>query len=609
MGHSANPSSSHRPRKKRGLLSTAAPHSNVDLITSADSSLPSPAFPIVSFLWPARAGVSQWVVLPLILMVVGLFRWSVSLWGYSGQNTPPMYGDFEAQRHWMEITNHLPVSLWYFYDLQWWGLDYPPLTAYHSWLLGKFGSVIDPSWFALDDSRGIEGPLLKVYMRATVVVSEYLVYIPAVVIFLRRLSRMQGTHVWPSSIALVAILMQPATILVDHGHFQYNTVMLGLVVAALECTFAGRMLWASLFFVSALCFKQMALYFAPAIFAFMLGACFSPRVRLGRLMCISLITILAFGLMFAPFIITPLYNKYRGIELSLPSPPLLQSLPVKLNESSWMFPPVLQLAQAIHRIFPFSRGLFEDKVANVWCTIHTFYKLHRFPSTLLQRASFGATVLSIVTPCTLIGLYPRPTLLLPALASTAWGFFLFSFQVHEKSVLLPLLPMTLLLGNDRGLRKETRAWVGLANMLGVWTLFPLLRRDDLRVPYFVLTLLWAYLLGLPPASLDLYRNESARSSEATQENVAGNLHVLTKLLHLIYYVSMIFWHILEGFVATPAGKPDLWVVLNVLIGASGFGILYLWCTWKLIQLARLIRSSPASKASKGHPVTEEIKRK
>lgn len=48
-----------------------------------------------------------------------------------------MYGDFEAQRHWMELTIHLPTSMWYLYDLQYWGLDYPPLTAYHSWLLGK----------------------------------------------------------------------------------------------------------------------------------------------------------------------------------------------------------------------------------------------------------------------------------------------------------------------------------------------------------------------------------------------------------------------------------------------------------------------------------------
>lgn len=48
-----------------------------------------------------------------------------------------MHGDFEAQRHWMELTIHLPISQWYFYDLDWWGLDYPPLTAYHSWFLGK----------------------------------------------------------------------------------------------------------------------------------------------------------------------------------------------------------------------------------------------------------------------------------------------------------------------------------------------------------------------------------------------------------------------------------------------------------------------------------------
>lgn len=53
-----------------------------------------------------------------------------------GFRTPPLFGDYEAQRHWMEITVHLPISKWYHYDLQWWGLDYPPLTAYHSWLCG-----------------------------------------------------------------------------------------------------------------------------------------------------------------------------------------------------------------------------------------------------------------------------------------------------------------------------------------------------------------------------------------------------------------------------------------------------------------------------------------
>ena len=56
---------------------------------------------------------------------------------YVGQGIAPMYGDFEAQRHWMEITQHLPMKDWYFYDLNYWGLDYPPLTAFHSWLCGQ----------------------------------------------------------------------------------------------------------------------------------------------------------------------------------------------------------------------------------------------------------------------------------------------------------------------------------------------------------------------------------------------------------------------------------------------------------------------------------------
>lgn len=128
-------------------------------------------------------------------------------------------------------------------------------------------------------------------MRGTVIASEYLVYIPAVVNFLRRYTRMQGVPAWSASIALVAILLQPATILIDHGHFQYNTVMLGLVVASLDAILAGRMLWACLFFVGALGFKQMALYYAPVMFAFLLGVCIFPRVRILRLLNIAIITI------------------------------------------------------------------------------------------------------------------------------------------------------------------------------------------------------------------------------------------------------------------------------------------------------------------------------
>ena len=159
------------------------------------------------------------------------------------------------------------------------------------------GSAINPKWFALDESRALDDPSLKIYMRATVFVSEYLICVPAIVIFLRRYSRLEGVNIWESSIALVAILMQPGTILIDHGHFQYNTVMLGFAVATLSSMIAGRPLWGCVFFVGALGFKQMALFYAPAVFAYLLGICLFPRINIVRFLAIALTTVAAFAVL------------------------------------------------------------------------------------------------------------------------------------------------------------------------------------------------------------------------------------------------------------------------------------------------------------------------
>ena len=79
----------------------------------------------------------------LVPAVVGLalaLRGVVGLYGYSGEAQPPRFGDYEAQRHWMEITLNLPASEWYVESadnaLEYWGLDYPPLSAYFSLALG-----------------------------------------------------------------------------------------------------------------------------------------------------------------------------------------------------------------------------------------------------------------------------------------------------------------------------------------------------------------------------------------------------------------------------------------------------------------------------------------
>jgi alpha-1,3-glucosyltransferase len=93
-------------------------------------------------------------------------------------NTPPTFGDYEAQRHWMEITTNLPANEWYkngpANNLSYWGLDYPPLSGYQSWLCGKFIEYFEPKAVALKTSQGYETDSSKLLMRTTVVISDLL---------------------------------------------------------------------------------------------------------------------------------------------------------------------------------------------------------------------------------------------------------------------------------------------------------------------------------------------------------------------------------------------------------------------------------------------------
>jgi uncharacterized membrane protein len=56
-------------------------------------------------------------------------------------------------------------------------------------------------------------------------------------------------------------------------NFQYNNVCLGLFYWAVALVLSGRHVAAAVVFTLTLGFKQMALYFAPAFFAVMLGQC------------------------------------------------------------------------------------------------------------------------------------------------------------------------------------------------------------------------------------------------------------------------------------------------------------------------------------------------
>ena len=78
------PLSQSKARKKKNGDSPPVKSSNELARSDKKVGAQSPSFPLAAFFWPARGNTSQWVLLPLILMSVGLFRWCAGLWGYSG---------------------------------------------------------------------------------------------------------------------------------------------------------------------------------------------------------------------------------------------------------------------------------------------------------------------------------------------------------------------------------------------------------------------------------------------------------------------------------------------------------------------------------------------
>lgn len=266
----------------------------------------------------------------LVWLLLLLLRYLVGLHSYSGAGTPPMFGDYEAQRHWMELTVNLPVSDWYFNttenDLLYWGLDYPPLTAYVSYLFGRVAQHVEPEMVQLEASRGYETATSKVFMRSSVLLCDVLLFAPAVFFMARALYPQQQQ--WTRRTAfLVLVLAQPSLLLIDHGHFQvqctgltllavmalanealcvqYNNVCLGFSALGAALILGGHEFLGSVSFSLALNFKQMALYYAPAFGVYLLARCIHRRNALLHLLKLGVAVVAVFAVMWLPFCVFP----------------------------------------------------------------------------------------------------------------------------------------------------------------------------------------------------------------------------------------------------------------------------------------------------------------
>ena len=78
---------------------------------------------------------------------------------------------------------------------------------------------------------------------------------------------------------LLTHLFYPLLILIDHGHFQFNSVSLGLALLAfIMATEQRSILLSAVFFTLSLNYKQMELYHAVPIFVYLLSSsCFEGK--------------------------------------------------------------------------------------------------------------------------------------------------------------------------------------------------------------------------------------------------------------------------------------------------------------------------------------------
>eukprot|EP00889_Picochlorum_renovo_P008635 jgi/Picre1/35665/NNA_003126.t1 len=381
---------------------------------------------------------------------------------YSGKGNPPMYGDYEAQRHWMEVTLNLKVKDWYMNttenDLGYWGIDYPPLSAYQSWLSGKFVSLFDQRSVVLLDSRGYENASSKLGMRLSVIAADLLVYIPACLAL-------------SSTIPLLSERIS-------------------------------------------------------SVFVHLLGICLKEKKILGKatmLARLGAVVVISFIICWMPFI--------GSMEM---------------------------LQQVIKRIFPLQRGLFEDYVANFWCVSSLIFKWKKYitGAHLAKMCAIATMVASLPSLIMEVTKPSRETFIL-CLMNTSLSFFLFSYQVHEKSILIPLMPMSILMYPSR------RTSSVYALNISLMTMYPLLKKDGLLGAYWAM-----HVLAL---SFQYFGNqEGSFSGKCKLTNIGSILEfaVFSPLVLVGIFLVHVFC-----VIAQPYTTKEYFT--DAVIMAAGFGFLVL----------------------------------
>ncbi|KAM5322901.1 dolichyl pyrophosphate Man9GlcNAc2 alpha-1,3-glucosyltransferase isoform 2-T2 [Glossophaga mutica] len=389
--------------------------------------------------------------------------------------------------------------------------------------------------------------LITVFYVHTLLIADLLIYIPAVVLYCCCLKEMSSKKKVAN---VLCILLYPGLILIDYGHFQYNSVSLGFALWGVLGVSGHWDVLGSLAFCLALNYKQMELYHSLPFFCFLLGKCFKKGLKgKGFVLLIKLActVVASFILCWLPF-----------------------------------FSEKEQTLQVLRRLFPVDRGLFEDKVANLWCSLSVFLKIKDIlPHHTQIIISFCFTFLSLLPACIKLTLQPCPRTFRFSLVTCALSFFLFSFHVHEKSILLVSLPVCLVLSEIPFMS----TWFLLVS---TFSMLPLLLKDDLLMPT-VVTMMAFFIACATSFSIFEKTSEEELQLKSFSISVRKYLPCFTFLprimqrLFLISVITMVLLTLMTVMLDPPQKYPDLFSVLvcfvsclKLLFFLVYFNIVIMW---------------------------------
>ncbi|KAF2270098.1 hypothetical protein CC78DRAFT_574215 [Lojkania enalia] len=396
--------------------------------------------------------------------------------------------DFEVHRNWLALTHSLPIREWYYEKTSEWTLDYPPFFAYFEWALSQPAAYIEPALLAVK-ALGYDSWQTVYFQRATVIVTET-VLVFALHLYVKGSSSKRTAHA-----AALSVLLSPGLLIIDHIHFQYNGFLYGVLILSLVLARNNAtILLSGLVFAALLCFKHIYLYLAPAYFVYLLREyCVGTRlsfpyfrIRFFNCLKLGIGVISVFASAFGPFAL-------------------------------WG-----QLEQVFRRLFPFSRGLchaywapniwamysFTDRVL-IYLVPYLGLKVNKEAVNSVTRGLVGDTsfaVLPNIAPLTcfiltivfqvpfLVRLLLKPTweTFVGAVTLCGYASFLFGWHVHEKAILLVIIPFSLIALKNR---RYFGAFRPLA-VAGHVSLFPLLFTAAEFPVKTVYTIFWLVLFLL-----------------------------------------------------------------------------------------------------------------